>query len=723
MLNHSSLLHQEKMASLTPGILLKLLQSMNSTTKVTGDHRSALLQVIGIVPALSTSDSLWPNHGFYVQLSDSRNSTYVSLSDRDTELILNNRLQLGQFVHLDRLVFDSPPVPAPLNLRPIAGRHQFIGSPEPLIARINSGGFVIQPVSESDLSVDPIAAYLSRMGKKVMDSKEKCAESDGSVGDVKIASSKVNRRAVAPKENLNVNISSGDAQANSNGKAGSDKVSSQRFSSPGALKQRSVMPSVKKAERDPSPVGKSGKRSSSPAPSKCVVPSLEEAAKEENRRTSREPAIIVPSRYRQPSPTSGRRQASPVVARRMSLSPGRRLSGGLKVSPALDSSGKKKMASIAAGISKVSEALVGSAKPSRKNWDDGATPGGGVSSDDKEKTRTKNRPDLQAILRTQAAISRRLSDVHDNSSAKDEKSCGSESSFESEKTNVAPVITIHEKKWTDGSIPLDSVSSSLAKLGKDATRRRRVASTAASEALEEAMATESIVRNLSMFSDLHSCSKPENPLPTIDRFMSIYEDVLKSIAAAESIAGKHRSTATNDNTTYSEQSKSSTLWVEAALATNLEVVSLLTDQNFAGSSKKRLSANSTFKNNNTNTSSSPVVGPWTRGKGMDETVELGKILQYEMQIWFVRFVESSLDAGFQVFGKCTPASTGALNNCGSIAAILSQLKRVNNWLDCIMTEQGDVLAGKIESLKRKIYGFVIQHVGTTVESMIPTASS
>ena len=58
------------------------------------------------------------------------------------------------------------------------------------------------------------------------------------------------------------------------------------------------------AERDPSPEAKSGMRSSSPAPSKCVVPSL--VAKEENRRTSKEPAMIVPSRYRQLSPAVDR---------------------------------------------------------------------------------------------------------------------------------------------------------------------------------------------------------------------------------------------------------------------------------------------------------------------------------------------------------------------------------------------------------------------------------
>ena len=29
-----------------------------------------------------------------------------------------------------------------------------------------------------------------------------------------------------------------------------------------------------------------------------------------------------------------------------------------------------------------------------------------------------------------------------------------------------PVIIIHEKKWTDGSVSLDAVTSGLAKLGK-----------------------------------------------------------------------------------------------------------------------------------------------------------------------------------------------------------------------------------------------------------------
>lgn len=68
---------------------------------------------------------------------------------------------------------------------------------------------------------------------------------------------------------------------------------------------------------------------------------------------------------------------------------------------------------------------------------------------------------LMMLLFLQAAISRRLSDVHDNL-PNDEKS---ESPVE-KSNGAAPVITIHEKKWTDGSVSLDMLSSGLAKLGK-----------------------------------------------------------------------------------------------------------------------------------------------------------------------------------------------------------------------------------------------------------------
>ena len=70
-------------------------------------------------------------------------------------------------------------------------------------------------------------------------------------------------------------------------------------------------------------------------------------------------------------------------------------------------------------------------------------------------------------------MSRRLSDANSHESKDDSsvdgklKSSLPEDSAVSEKPSVlAAEITVHDKKWTDGSVPLDSVSSNLAKLAK-----------------------------------------------------------------------------------------------------------------------------------------------------------------------------------------------------------------------------------------------------------------
>ncbi|KAJ0948472.1 hypothetical protein HanRHA438_Chr01g0027621 [Helianthus annuus] len=107
------------MASLTPGVLSKLLQTLdNPTAKVAGDHRSPLLQVIGIVPR---DDVFANNKRFYLKLSDSLHSAYVTVPDADVDLILNDKIQLGQFVHVTR--FDSgSPVPIVRGIKPVPRR-------------------------------------------------------------------------------------------------------------------------------------------------------------------------------------------------------------------------------------------------------------------------------------------------------------------------------------------------------------------------------------------------------------------------------------------------------------------------------------------------------------------------------------------------------------------------------------------------------------------------
>ncbi|KAK1265472.1 hypothetical protein QJS04_geneDACA016948 [Acorus gramineus] len=684
------------MATPTPGILLKLLQSMNSDTKVTGDHRSALLQIVGIVPVSSSSttssssasaDPFNPNHGFYVQLSDSSHSTYVALGPASDDLVLSNRLHLGQFVHVDRLSLDpsfSPSVPLAVGLRPLPGRHPFLGGDlQPLIARSSGGGFVIQPGQDSEPPPGPTSK----------------------------------RTVFAARENV---------------LPAPEKP--RRFSSPSAAKIRK---SSGGPERYPSPAltSRSASRSSSPVPSKCVVPSLV-AAKEENRKSAREPAIVVPSRYRQPSPTSGRSSSS----RRGSMSPGRRLSGGFKVSPASGgmvdvtaASNKKKIVAVAAGICRVSGASAGSAKGVRKSWEDPlSNSSSAMESKERGTEMMKKKPSSQAVLRAQvdpSATGKPVSNKISRSSSVPEKPKCS-----------APKITIYDRKWTNGSIPLDSLPGNLAKFGKEAMERKILASTAAVEALEDSCSAELVIRSLSMFSQLCTSSKAGNPLLSIDQFLSIYKDAVKSVSIAESLAA-NRSSDKFDSSIYLERSKSIALWVEAALATDLGVLSLLNNQvesptknqNIDKSaitsinvkllsppkptaSKRHLAGTPAKSHAKVSMSSTESAVPtWTRGLGMGETVELARNLCHEMQIWFLRFVEDALDTGFRLFDD------GSCNGDNSrVAAVLSQLKHVNEWVEEVgKKREGEKIPKEaIEGLKRKIYGFVIHHVGTALDNSV-----
>ncbi|KAI3818146.1 hypothetical protein L1987_11949 [Smallanthus sonchifolius] len=122
------------MAILTPGVLLKLLDGMNSGVKPTSEHRNSVLQVADITPVDLDEKDLWPKHGFYVKVSDSSHSIYVSLP---SDLILSNEIQLGQFILVEKLEHGSP-VPVATGVKPLPGRHPFVKMPEPVINHISN---------------------------------------------------------------------------------------------------------------------------------------------------------------------------------------------------------------------------------------------------------------------------------------------------------------------------------------------------------------------------------------------------------------------------------------------------------------------------------------------------------------------------------------------------------------------------------------------------------
>lgn len=180
------------MATLVPGVLLKLLQHMNTDVKVAGEHRSSLLQVVSIVPALAGGE-LFPNQGFYLKVSDSSHATYVSLPDEHDDLILSDKIQLGQFVHVERLEAASP-VPILRGVRPVPGRHPCVGTPEDIVAT-HSLGFLnnngnLSPGSKSrDKTKSPSKAFgNSHVGVK--DNKSAVSRSNGGTKEEKVEKKK-----------------------------------------------------------------------------------------------------------------------------------------------------------------------------------------------------------------------------------------------------------------------------------------------------------------------------------------------------------------------------------------------------------------------------------------------------------------------------------------------------------------------------------------------------
>ncbi|CAN6225905.1 unnamed protein product [Urochloa humidicola] len=93
------------------------------------DRDRVLLQITNITPALSGADPFSGHHGFYLRLSDSSRSCYVSLHADHDDLILANGLHIGQVIEVDSLM---PSVPAPVlrDFRVLPGRYPCVQQPD-----------------------------------------------------------------------------------------------------------------------------------------------------------------------------------------------------------------------------------------------------------------------------------------------------------------------------------------------------------------------------------------------------------------------------------------------------------------------------------------------------------------------------------------------------------------------------------------------------------------
>ncbi|KAL2982146.1 hypothetical protein AAZX31_13G326800 [Glycine max] len=631
------------MANLVPGVLLKLLQHMNSDVKVGGEHRSSLLQVVSIVPALAAGGELFPNQGFYLKVSDSSHATYVSLPDEHDDLILSDKIQLGQFVFVDRLEGASP-VPILRGVRPVPGRHPCVGTPEDIVAT-HSLAFLDNGNDKNGACSGGGDVDRSKSPRKVF---------GGGVGEKE------------KKERVRSIVVGG-------GGSGKEDVQSSKASA--------VFGRSKSQPQQPQP----------------IKPALKIQVKKESlARLKSTNSRSIPSSpsscYSLPSSfekfANGVRQHQGKVGAKVGVAETEKAVRG-----ASSLVGKKIV--VGNPIRNLVQGIELGTKALRKSWEGSM------------EVKTK----------------------------------------ESSKTRVATKF--------------DSKPEA-----SEVMKHRDAAQIAATEAMQEAAAAESLLQCLRTYSELTNSAKEHNPQPAVEQFLTLHASLNSTRTIAESLSKPipdgsspdyERSTVEEALKVKSDRQKQSASWVQAALATNLSSFAVFTRESqssklpassnsqnqktVVGSqnmlvlhnssedasskvhAKTRLTANS--KHSSQGTLRKPGDGllngqkqlvqlppEWVRGNGLNEVVNLAEMLQLESRDWFLGFVERFLDSD----GDTT------LSDNDQIAGMLTQLKSVNDWLDEIGSSKDEgescqISTETIDRLRKKIYEYLLTHVESAAAAL------
>uniref|UniRef100_A0A0E0LXH8 Uncharacterized protein n=1 Tax=Oryza punctata TaxID=4537 RepID=A0A0E0LXH8_ORYPU len=656
------------MASLVPGVLLKLLQHMNSDVKVAGEHRSSLLQVVSIVPALAGSD-LFTNQGFYLKVSDSSHATYVSLPEEQHDLILSDTIQLGQFIHVDRLEAATP-VPILRGVRPVPGRHACVGSPEDLV--VTNSTFLGSKKAQQSINGSKDASTLS------LEKEQSKLE--------KLKPSVKNNGAEIKKPQLTKSNSS---------------LSKQALNS--IIDKKEVVSSKAKATSARS-------TPSSPTSVYSLPASFERFSNDIKQRTKSKGADKS-----SPSRLSLLEKAASVLK---ATTAGRKSSAGNLLS--------NTMSSIESGPKALRRSWEGNADAKSKGNSDSKAAKTEKKSENRSTSTPRRKPLVEekplhkddSKIQTPPRKSSASAPSDDSEKIVNKPSSPlRRTSGVSSNMNITNLVKIasNSKKLTDASASWTTLPPSLAKLGKELLKYRDAAQMAAVEAMQEASAAENLLRCLSSYAEVSSTAEEQNPQPAVEQFLSLHAAMSRATVVADSLTkATATSTATSpERSTASEAAavdeeslavaaerrRRAASWVGAGLATDLSAFSLynlkpipttaafplavvLVDESAKPAATK---ASPPAKSRLFPAKVKGRVGPvaaavaapppppeWERGGGAEERGELARRLGVEARGWFLAFVERFLDADV--------AAAAAPWDRDRAARMLPQLKRVNDWL-------------------------------------------
>ncbi|KAG8369474.1 hypothetical protein BUALT_Bualt14G0017500 [Buddleja alternifolia] len=709
------------MATLVPGVLLKLLQHMNTDVRVAGEHRSSLLQVVSIVPALAGGE-LFPNQGFYLKVSDSSHATYVSLPDEHDDLILSDKIQLGQFIHVERLEAASP-VPILIGVRPVPGRHPCVGTPEDIVAT-HSLGFLN---NNGNSSSESRSVDKSKFPSKLLLSNGKDA------------------KLTLPR--LSVSSSKDDKV---------DKKTPGLSRSKSQLSKLALTLDLKKEF-----VGKlkpsGGSRSIPSSPTSCYsLPTSFEGFANGVKQQSKIKGLAAKVGLKEKaSPVRGA-SPSPATKKTGSGNLMKNIVQGLELGPkALRKSWEGKM------DVRGRESPRLKVKTQDLKSEGRSTSAPRKSTSERLPSKEENKVVSSKLPREESKVNASVKKTSANGDSMDivkssarTTSGGKKSSGEANNSFPGNLVkvSLSNRRLADASVSWTSLPSSLAKLGKEVLKHRDAAQTAATDAMQEASVAESLLRCLSTYSEMSSSAKEDNPQPAVEQFLSLHASLNKTRLLADSLSKTLSTDSLDDEENPSEEAlkltsegrKHASSWVNAALATNLSSFTAYTKPstpspnttpinqpilvlgNSAKSTSSKVPAKPRQAANSKNTPVGRLNGAtvtqniktsppleWAKGDGLDDVVNLSEMLQVESQDWFLGFVERFLD---------TDVDASALSDNGQIAGMLSQLKSVNAWLDEIGSGSNDdeipnVSIETVERIRKKIYEYLLTHVESAAAAL------
>ncbi|KAI4367574.1 hypothetical protein MLD38_023296 [Melastoma candidum] len=230
------------------------------------------------------------------------------------------------------------------------------------------------------------------------------------------------------------------------------------------------------------------------------------------------------------------------------------------------------------------------------------------------------------------------------------------------------------RKRDEDGIARDSLPSKLVNLGKEVLKQRDAAMIAAAEAMQEAVATDRLVRCLSAFTELQSACSEDEQLQ-VDKFFSLQDDLIYSKSILQSLK-------TQDNDTDSiksnkeasrvarDRKRNAKLWVEAAVKADLHIPSNIATKPVE-EAKRSGGREQTCREKSRE---------WHRGDSLVATSGLAAGLQTQLRGMFLKYLEQYLDR--------LRSELRTNSNTEMVGAML-RIKRVSDWLDMMVKKEAE----------------------------------